>query len=108
MANVQILKLASGEDVIGLIDEMVVDGRAVITVEKGCLLLMRPKENSPYEFSIGMAPFAPYAKGLKLPIFPAHIVSIYEPETGLLNEYNKRFGSGLIVPDTESKIILNG
>lgn len=106
--SVQILKLASGEDVIGMIAEMIVEGKSVITLEKGCLLLMRPKENSPYEFTIGLAPFAPYAKGLKLPIFPAHIVSIYEPETGLLNEYNKRFGSGLIVPDTESKIILNG
>ena len=106
--SVQILKLASGEDVIGMIAEMIVEGKSVITLEKGCLLLMRPKENSPYEFTIGLAPFAPYAKGLKLPIFPAHIVSIYEPETGLLNEYNKRYGSGLIVPDTESKIILNG
>jgi hypothetical protein len=101
MANVQIIKLSSGEDIIGDIEEIQVEGREFVLANKPCLIMMVPKQDNPNEFGIGLAPYAPFAKEHKVPIMPAHIVSIYQPETALLNEYNRRFGSGLIVPDND-------
>jgi hypothetical protein len=39
-----------------------------------------------------------------VPLRSGAILSIFDPETGMLNEYNTRCGSGIVVP--ESKIIL--
>jgi hypothetical protein len=84
MADVQIIKLSSGEDIIGTVTELTLEG-------------------GKYEFVLGLTPYCPYAKDLTIPIMPMHVISVYHPSTDLLNEYNRRFGSGLVVPDDKIK-----
>ena len=107
MSNIQIIKLTSGEDLIGEVGDTEVDGKAFLTIDKPALIMMMPKPGSDTEFGVGLAPYAPFAKEQKVPIFPTHIVSLYEPETDLLNAYNAKFGSGLIRPDFINKKVLN-
>jgi len=99
MAEVQIVKLSSGEDIIGSVTEVTLEGGRMIQIEKPCYIMMRPKPENEYEFVLGLTPYAPYAKDNIVPIMPMHVVSVYSPSTDLLNEYNKRFGSGIVVPD---------
>jgi hypothetical protein len=56
------------------------------------------------QFGIGLAPFCAYAKDGIVPVRGGAIVSIFDPEVGMLNEYNSRYGSGLVIP--ESKLIV--
>ena len=54
--------------------------------------MMMPKPGSETEFGVGLAPYAPFAKDAKVPVFPAHVVSLYDPSKEMLNSYNKQFG----------------
>jgi len=110
MANIQILKLTTGEDIIGEVMTDNIDGRELLIVEKPCLIMMMPKQDNPNEFGIGLAPYAPFAKQHKVPVMPSHIVPIYEAEAELEKEYLERFGPGqkAIIAPPEKKIQLNG
>ena len=107
MSNIQVVKLTTGEDIIGDVKESEIDGRGFLVIDKPAIIMMMPKPGSETEFGVGLAPYAPFAKEQKVPIFPTHIVSLYEPETDLLNAYNAKFGSGLIRPDFINKKVLN-
>lgn len=99
MSNVKCIKLISGEEIIADIDESL-DG--LVLLKKPSLIMMIPNQTN--QFGIGLAPFCPYAKDEVVPIRAGAIVTIFEPDTGMKNEYNTRFGTGLVVP--ESKIIV--
>ena len=99
MSNIKCLKLISGDEVIADIDEGI---EGLVILKKPLQIMMIPNQNN--QFGIGLAPFCPYAKDDVVPLRSGAILSIFDPETGMLNEYNTRFGSGIVVP--ESKIIL--
>ena len=99
MSNIRCVKLLSGDEIIADIDETI-DG--LIILKKPLQIMMIPNPNN--QFGIGLAPFCPYAKDDMVPIRSGAVITIFEPETGMLNEYNTRCGSGLVVP--ESKIII--
>ena len=107
MANIQIVKLTTGEDIIGDLSEQEIEARGFILVDKPAIIMMMPNPGSDTEFSVGLAPYAPFAKDHKVPVFPTHIVSIYDPGKDMLNAYNKKFGSGIIQPDFINKKVLN-
>jgi hypothetical protein len=99
MSNIKCLKLISGDEVIADIDEGI---EGLVILKKPLQIMMIPNQNN--QFGIGLAPFCPYAKDDVVPLRSGAILSIFEPEIGMLNEYNSRYGSGIVVP--ESKIIL--
>ncbi len=99
MSNIKCLKLISGDEVIADIDEGI---EGLVILRKPLQIMMIPNQNN--QFGIGLAPFCPYAKDDMVPLRSGAILSIFEPETGMLNEYNSRYGSGIVVP--ESKIII--
>ena len=106
MSNIRIIRLTSGEDIIGDVKEEEIEGNVLITIEKPAVIMMMPKPDNADEFGVGLAPYSPFAKGNKVPIFAYHVISLYEPEPQLLNAYNQRFGSGLIQPDFINKKVL--
>jgi hypothetical protein len=99
MANIRCIKLISGEDVIADVNEDI-DG--LVILNKPLMIMMIPNQNN--QFGIALAPFCPFAKDDMVPIRAGAVISIFEPETSMLNEYNTRYGTGLVVP--ESKIII--
>ena len=105
--NIQIIKLTTGEDLIGEVGDTEVDGKAFLTIDKPALIMMMPKPGSDTEFGVGLAPYAPFAKGHVVPIFPAHIVSVYDPAEEILSAYNQKFGAGLVMPTQKEKSIIN-
>lgn len=99
MSNIKCIKLISGEEIIADLDESI---EGLVILKKPLLIMMVPNQNN--QFGIGLAPFCPYAAGGDIPVRAGAVVSIFEPDAGMKNEYNVRFGSGLVVP--ESKIIV--
>lgn len=99
MPNIKCLKLISGDEIIADIDEGI-DG--LVVLKKPLQIMMIPNQNN--QFGIGLAPFCPYAKDDVVPLRSGAILTIFDPETGMLNEYNSRYGSGIVVP--ESKLVL--
>ena len=107
MSSVQIVKLTSGEDLIGKVQEAEIEGKAFVIIEDPALIMMMPKPGSETEFGVGLAPYAPFSKDHKVPIFPNHVVSIYDPGPEMLKAYNDKYGSKIVKPDFINKKVLN-
>tara|TARA_B100001758_G_scaffold180360_1_gene157081 strand:+ start:221 stop:562 length:342 start_codon:yes stop_codon:yes gene_type:complete len=107
MANIQIVKLTTGEDLIGEVTEDEIEGRGFLIINKPAIIMIMPKPGNDTDFTVGLAPYAPFAKEHKVPVFPAHVVSIYDPSKEMLNSYNSKFGSGIVQPDFINKKVLN-
>lgn len=99
MSNIRCVKLLSGDEIIADIDETI---EGLFILKKPAQIMMIPNQNN--QFGIGLAPFCPYAKDDVVPMRSGAIITVFEPDTGMLNEYNTRYGSGLVVP--ESKLIV--
>jgi len=101
---IQILKLSSGEELIGTVSDFEVEGRQVIKIEKPAVIILQPVEGQDGKFGIGLAPYAPYAEKNEVSIMPQHVIAIMQPTDNLKNEYNTHYGSGVIVPE-KAKIV---
>ena len=107
--NIQIVKLTTGEDLIGELEELETEGRNFLLIKKPALIMIMPQPGSETDFTVGLAPYAPFAKEHQVPIFPAHVVSIYDPGPEMLKTYNEKFAekSAILQPDFVNKKILN-
>jgi len=110
MSNIQIVKLATGEDLMGDVSSTEVDGKeGFLLIQKPAIIMMMPKPGSDTDFGVGLAPYAPFSKDHAVPIFPQHVVSVYDPGEEILSAYNDKFNpSAIIKPDTFiAKKVLN-
>jgi hypothetical protein len=90
--SIQVLKLISGEDIIGAVEET---EKCYVITKPVCVFIRRnpDKENS---FRLGVAPWAPYALDAEVPIFKNMVVSKFAPDEALVKEYERR---GYYVPN---------
>lgn len=96
---IKILQLTNGMEIISEIDEPVA---GEIHAENPAIV-MRQMQGE--KMGLGLAPFCPYSDEKKPVKFNrANVIAEIEPSTGLVNEYNRMFGSGLVVP--EKKLII--
>jgi len=99
--SIKILKLVSGDDVITEIGKG--DG---VVMENPARLMMYPSEDG--SMGVGLMPWCPYSDKENFTIAPIHVLTEIEekdiPE-GMVNEYRKKFGSGLDIPTGPSLIV---
>ena len=89
--NIKIIRIVSGEELIGdWNDETNTITGPVVMVPIG-------------KDQLGFQPWIPYSDDEEMTFKEQHIVVVLTPDNKLQNEYNRVFGSGLIVP--EEKII---
>ena len=84
--NVKIVKLISGEELIGEYDEV----KYTITHP----VVMIPVNNEKIAFS----PWMPYADDKTFTLKEDQLLVIANPSKTIANEYSRAFGSGLVVP----------
>ena len=84
--NVKIVKLISGEELIGEFDEK----SNIITTP----VVMIPVSDK----SIGFGPWMPYAEDKSFMLKEEQIQVIASPSKIISNEYSKAFGSGIVIP----------
>jgi len=98
--DLKIIRLSTGEELIGeLKDEG--DSWKVLNV---CQIAASYADPTQATARIGLAPFMPYSK-IKdgFVIQKSMCAFIVEPVNELLNEYNKVFGNGLVLPPSVSQ-----
>ena len=97
--NIEILKLVNGDDIIADVEK---NKEVGVLLKNPARLMMFPSEGG--GMGLGLVPWCPYTDQEDFTIAPINImVEIEEkdiPEE-LRNEYNNKFGSGLVTPSTD-------
>ena len=97
--NIRILKLITGEEVLG----EVVSDTAVIKVKNPVsVAIVRDKSGVP---NVGFAPFPLHAEsksGLTVDFDRQNVVYSYEPAEDFVRNYDQLFGTGIILPKQQS------
>ena len=84
--NVKIIKLISGEELIGEFDEK------TNTITNPVVMI--PVNDK----SIGFGPWMPYSEDKSFILKEEQIQIIASPSKVISNEYSKAFGSGIVIP----------
>jgi len=98
MANLRILKLVSGEEIVGDI----ISETDNIKIENPCVLAIGM--NSQGKASLQMQPLLIFSEQKIVEFHLNHIIYNVTVAQEIQNKYNEIYGSGIVVP-TKSKII---
>ena len=85
--NIKIIRLISGEELIGDWN------RETNTITNPVVMIPVAKDQ------LGFQPWIPYSEEEEMTFKEQHIVVVLTPDTKLQNEYNRVYGSGLLVPE---------
>ena len=85
--NVKIVKMISGEELIGEYDE------ETTTIKNPVVMIPVSKEK------IAFQPWLPYSEDKDYKLKPDHIQIVATAATTISNEYNRIYGSGIVVPN---------
>jgi len=85
--NIKIIRLVSSEELIGDWNE------ETKTISNPVVMIPITKDQ------LGFQPWIPYSIDEEMVLKDQHIVVVLTPDKKLQNEYNKVYGSGLIVPE---------
>lgn len=92
MANVKILRLTTGEDIIA---EVISEGTSVTKIKQPFTVV--PMQESPGKpVQIAFSPYIPYGECEEVDMKSANIIAQVEPKTDLKNSYNQHTGSGVV------------
>ena len=93
---IKILKLVTGEELLGDASE-VANQLNQITLVKPCILQLVPSRSNPEQVGMALIPYATYAKDHTIIIDKDCIVWEQEPVDEVRNQYNSVFGSGIVL-----------
>lgn len=89
--TVKVCRLVSGEDVISDVE---VDHNGYIFRNPALIVVQQTNDG---RVGAAFAPFAPYAKDGEVRIFKNFVAGEMELDVKLINEYNRIFGSGIMI-----------
>ena len=92
---VKCVRLNSGEEVIADVTEH----ENGVTLGTPANIFMQP--NGKGQVNVALMPMMPYAEKKEFNFPKSAIVLIFNPSRELYNEYNRLFGSGLVIPTIE-------
>jgi hypothetical protein len=101
MENIKVVKLITGEEVLGSIEEA--ENEVIIT--NPVQIAIMPGQNG--QPNIGFAPWPVHMereKDSEFIIAKKHVIYSYVPAQEYLNNYNQIFGSGIVLPPTKQLI----
>lgn len=94
MNNIKCLKLISGEEVIGKYIESTADS---VVIEDVASVVMMPSQRGDGSVGLGLMPFLPYAETTRFTISKQTVVTEFDPNIDIVNNYNRMFGAGIQV-----------
>jgi len=100
--NIQVLKLINNEEILGEV-ESETESEFILVNPVG-IAVVRGKDGAP---NVGFAPWPIHAEpesGRKYTIFKKNVLYSYVPAEDFVNNYNQIFGTGIILPKTQSII----
>jgi len=96
---IKVVRLLSGEELMGDIEDK---GEGKYFLKNACQIVTSYADTTTATARVGLSPFMPYTKssdGIELE--KAYIGFIVDPVNELTTEYNKVFGSGLVLPPSK-------
>lgn len=93
MSNIKIIKLSTGEELIGDVE----DKGLWYSVKNAVIIAIVPSRTNPQQPSIGLAPWLPYAENDPILISKNSVVYEAKPVKEMINNYSSIF-SGIITP----------
>lgn len=90
--SVQAFRLLTGEDVIA---EVVTTTDSVVNTKNPAVVVMQRTEDG--RVGVGLQPFVPFAKNGEISFLRTAMSAAYEVDTQMVNEYNRIFGSGIVI-----------
>lgn len=98
--NVKIIKLLNGEE---LISEVIETEEVTDHIKLKNPATIRVQQTAPGQFQIGLGPFMPTAEEERndrvIELNRIAVVATANPKRDILNEYNKIFGSNIVLAD---------
>jgi len=91
--NIKIVKLFNGEELIGEFN------KKTNVIKNPVVMIPVNKEQ------IAFQPWLPYAEDKEYQLKDTMIIITATPSPTILNEYNRVYGSGIVVPSAKSTII---
>ena len=101
MANIKVLKLVTGEEVL---TELLENGDK-LTMRNATRIVVMPNKIDPQQPNVGLAPWAQFSDDKDISIDRSHVIAIMEPIKEFKTQYQAAF-SGLALP--QSKLIIPG
>jgi hypothetical protein len=89
--TVKVYRLIGGEDIISDVE---IDSKGYIFNNPAQIIMQQTQDG---RVGAAFAPFAPYAKDNKVLIYKEFVIGEIELDVKMINEYNRIFGSGIIV-----------
>ena len=102
MANLRILKLTTGEEIVGDLVE-VETGREIYRIENPCVLAIGM--NQAGKASLQMQPLLIFSEQKVVQIKHDHVIYEVSVAQEIKNKYNEIYGSGIVVPPQQSIIV---
>ena len=104
MSNIKLLRLISGEEVIGDVEHKLVEVATGLlepayTVKDPAALRWVPSEEDPKVPKLILVSLIPHAEEDVVTLHERHVLFEITPITELLNEYNSVLGSGIVAPN---------
>lgn len=93
---IKILKLVTGEELLGDVDE-IANQLNQLKFVKPCILQLVPSRNNPEQVGMALIPYATYAKDHTIMVDKDSVVWEQEPMDELRNQYNSIFGNGIVL-----------
>jgi hypothetical protein len=93
LMTVQCFKMVSGEDVIS---NVVGESDEFFELEKPATLIIQPSQDG--RMGMYSMPYMPYSDGGTIRVRKTAVASIANPDYNITNDYNQRFGSGIVIP----------
>jgi|TARA_B110000285_G_C15142333_1_gene631810 topoisomerase IA-like protein len=94
MNEIMVIKMMNGEEIITKISK---EDEETIQCEKPAIIMLSPNQNGK-GVQVQMGPYSAFTDK-PIAINKQAVLYIAEPNTEILNSYNKNFGSGLIIPN---------
>ena len=98
--DVKLVKLVNGEEIIGQVDI----NSDTLTVKKPVRLIPTQQQGG----GIAMIPWMMFSADDTFSFCTTHILLTAKPDQDIINEYNKQFGSGVVIPTPQETNIITG
>lgn len=103
MAFIMGIQLVNGTDLIGTITGFD-DQNEFITIENPAQVAMMPSQGgSPNSMSVGLLPWIPYSEESKFVIQKRNVLTSFQVNVELINNYNRIYGSGIQIATSITK-----
>jgi len=100
---IKVVRLISGEELMGNISDLP-DGSG-LHIKNVCQIVASYSDTTTATARVGLSPFMPYTQSSDGIDLKSHYIGfIVDPVNELTNEYNQVFGSGLVLPPSNSSI----